>query len=250
MHLGWLVSKNREWVCLTLLPSFDWDRPEEATAVWQGFLVQPYLDSDLWPLLRRDFLNAFENTAKLGSEPTRSLYHQIARIAIHAPTWLSNAESQGIVTKASPEARQAIAWVFWSSLEAAGDRASSLWRDRIGPWLEVCWQPDEALKDPETTASLIRVAVATGDAFPEAVDAIEHRIARVSRADGAIFFIARSEAPERFPKPTVKLLDLVIDRRQKFFKGNLNSLLSKIAQNWPESQMDRTFLGLYEFSAA
>jgi hypothetical protein len=38
MHFGWLYSKNCAWMRDTILPSLDWSRPEEASAVWQGFL--------------------------------------------------------------------------------------------------------------------------------------------------------------------------------------------------------------------
>ena len=55
-----------------------------------------------------------------------------------------------------------VAFVFWRSLDAAGDRSATLWRDRIGPWLDACWQADEALKDRETSGSLIRMALPQG----------------------------------------------------------------------------------------
>jgi hypothetical protein len=247
-RLSWLFSKNREWVRATLLPSFDWSHPEEATAVWQGFLFQPNFYLDLWTALRKDFLLAFENAGKLPSEPLRCLYQQFARIVIHCPEWLTSDESQRIVTKAHHEGRQQILWVFWGNLQASGDKANALWRDRIGPWLAACWQPDEALKDPETSRDLIRMVLAVGDAFPEAVDSIEYGLTALNRAESAMFDISRSQVPEHFPQATLKLLDLVINRSQRFYKGDLVLALTRISQNWPEAGQDRRFLALSDFA--
>src|SRR4051812_12936408 len=70
--------------------------------------------------------------------------HQlVGRIAVREPTWLGDDEAQRIVTRAPHVGREQIAWVFWTSLDAVGEKAGSLWRDRIGHWLLTCWQLDD-----------------------------------------------------------------------------------------------------------
>jgi hypothetical protein len=170
IQLSWLFSDNPEWAQRTLLPSFSWDNPDEAAAAWSGFLVRPTMSDDLWEILGSNFIATFENTARLEPESARSLYHQVARIALQRPDWLSAEQCQRILMRATDEGRQQIAWLFWRALAAAKDKASALWRDRIGPWIEACWQPDSALKQADTSDSLLRVALATADAFPDAVD--------------------------------------------------------------------------------
>lgn len=139
------------------------------------------------------------------------------RIVIHYPDWLTNSDCQRIVTAADHTGREQIVWVFWRNLESADDKAAPLWRGRIGPWLEECWQPDEALKHPETSEMLIRMVLDTRDAFPEAVATIEYRLTTLTRAESAIFSVSRAQVPERFPEDTTKLLDLAIDRSQQFY---------------------------------
>lgn len=165
MHLAWLYAKRPEWTLATLIPSFDWNGPEEAKLVWEGFSFQANVDSALWSLLRKDFLATFENLGELGEESARMLYQLLGRIALHQPHWLTKPEYQRIVTKADHAGREQIAWVFWSNLDAVGDRAASLWRDRIGPWLTACWQPDEALKSDGAADHLIKMALAADDAL-------------------------------------------------------------------------------------
>jgi hypothetical protein len=249
MQLSWLFAKNREWTIATLLPSFDWHCPDEARVVWQGFLFGPRVQTDLWPLLRDSFLATYDNVEKLPSEALRNLYQLFAEIVVRQPDWLTNEECQRIVTKARRIGRELIAWVFWRNLEASGDRATSLWRDRIGPWLDACWQPDEDLKDPETSGDLIRMALAAGDAFPEAVDTIEHRLMAVKHAGEVIFEIDRTKMPEMFPAAATKVLDLSIDRSQRFYKPDLARLLARISSKWPGAHHDKRFIGLSNFAA-
>jgi hypothetical protein len=163
---------------------------------------------------------------------------------------LTNDECQRIVTKAPHNGREQIAWVFWRNLEASGDRAGSLWRDRIGPWLNSCWQPDEKLKDSETSGDLIRMALAAGDAFPAAVDAIEHRLTAVKHPEGVIFEVGRTRMPETFPAATTKLLDLAIDRSQRFYRPDLAKLLAKISSDWLGAHQDERFRGLSDLADA
>lgn len=249
MRLAWLFERRPEWTSSTLLPSFDWSHPGESEVVWEGFLFGGHFSLNLWALLRRDFLATFENLDKLGSETTRRLYQLLGRIAVHEPDWLTDDEAQRIVVRAAPIGRQQIAWVFWHSLDAAGDKAGDLWRNRIGPWLEACWQPDEALKDSDTAQNLIRAALSAGDAVPEAIDLITPRLASLDRAESTIFAVKQGKVPERFPQAAFKLLDRVVNRKQRFYKGDLQKLLARIAKSWPEAGRDSHFTDLSDFAA-
>jgi hypothetical protein len=249
MHLAWLFATQPQWVSATLLPSFDWNRPDEAKLVWQGFFYGPAFSEALWRALKKDFLATFENIETLDSEPARIFYQTVGRIAVHERNWLNNDEGQRIVTCAAASGREQIAWVFWSNLEAAGDKAASLWRERIGPWLAECWQPDEALKDEQTSHNLISVALSAGDALPEALDLIVPRLKTLDRGEGAIYAVGRSKAPDQFPTASLKLLDKVINRKQQFYKGELENVLARIAQAWPGARVDQRFLDLSNFAA-
>jgi hypothetical protein len=249
MRLAWLFARRPEWTSETLLPFFDWNHPEDAAIVWQGFSFGATFTPALWFALKKDFLAAFENLEKLDSEAVRILYQALGSIAIHEPEWLTNDEAQRIVTGAPHIGREQIAWVFWRNLDGAADKADTLWRDRIGPWLAACWQPDEALKDKETAHSLIMMALSAGDALPEAVDLVTPRMPTLDRAESAIFAIAGSKAPEQFPQATLKLLDRVVNRNQRFYKGDLEKLLTRVAQAWSGARQDSRFLDLFDFAA-
>jgi SIR2-like domain len=249
MHLVWLFARQPRWVSATLLPSFDWNRPDEAKLVWQGFFYGPAFSETLWTALKKDFLATFENIETLDSEPARLFYQTVGRIVVHEPNWLNNDEGQRIVTYTTPSGREQIAWVLWSNLEAAGDKAAVLWRERIGPWLEECWQPDEALKDEQTSHNLISLALSAGDALPEAVDLIVPRLKTLDRAESAIYAVGRSKAPDQFPSASLRLLDKVINRKHRFYKGELESVLARIAEAWPEAKVDQRFLELSNFAA-
>jgi hypothetical protein len=56
--------------------------------------------------------------------------------------------------------------------------------------------------------------------------------------------------PEDYPEAAFRLLYLVIDRNQRFYKADLEKLLTRISQNWPDSANDSHFRILKEFSAS
>jgi len=189
-------------------------------------------------------------SGQLDTEAVRVIHQLVGRIAIHETTWLTEDEAQRIVTMAPHIGRREIALEFWTSLDAAGEKAGSLWRDRIGPWLAACWQPEEALKSPETSLNLIRVVLAAGDALLEAVDVVAPRISALDHAESAIFLIAESKAPEQFPEPIVRLLDKAVNRGQRFYKGDLERLLARVAGAWTGAMRDPRFRNLSDFAAA
>jgi hypothetical protein len=92
-------------------------------------------------------------------------------------------------------------------------------------------------------------ALSAGEALAEAVDLVASRLPTLDRAESAIFAIARSKAPEQFPQATLKLLDRVVNRNQRFYKGHLEKLLARVAQAWPEARQDPRFLNLSDFAA-
>jgi len=248
-HMAWLFGSRPEWTSVKLLPFFDWIHPEEAKLAWKGFSFGATFSPNLWSALKKDFLATFDNLEKLDGEAVRIFHQLLASIAVHEVTWVTNDEAQRIVTRAPHIGREQVAWVFWATLDAAGDNAGFLWRNRIGPWLTACWQPDEALKAPETSTMLIRVALAAGDALPEAVDVVASRMSTFDRAEEAIFLIMQSRAPEQFPKPIVKLLDRAVNRSLRFYKGDLESLFARIASAWQEASQDPCFRRLSDFAA-
>jgi len=248
IRTAWLFGSRPEWTRAKLLCYFDWKLPDEAKLVWKGFTFGATFSPSLWSALRKDFIASFDNLGELDVEAVRVFHQLIGRIAIHEPAWLTDDEAQRIVTCAPHVGREQIAWVFWTSLDAAGKKAGSLWRDRIGPWLTTCWQPDEALKAPDTSMNLIRVALAAGDAIPEAVDAVLMRMSPLSHADAVIFLVKQSKAPEEFPEAAFRLLDKGIDRSQSFYKGDLEQLLRRIEGSWAKARDDSRFRNLSEFA--
>jgi hypothetical protein len=249
IHLAWLFGKRPEWTCGTLLPYFDWRQPDEAKLVWKCFIFGARFNASLWSALRKDFLATFDHLDQLDMEAVRVLYEVIGSIAVHEPTWLTYDEAQRLITMAPHIGRQQIAWILWTSRDAAAEKAGSLWRDRIGPWFAACWQLDEALKAPETSLSLIRVILATGDALPDAADAVVPRMSALDSNENAIFLLTQSRAPEQFPVPTVRILEKAINCRQRFYKGDLEVLLARIAGAWTEAVHDLRFRDLSEFAA-
>jgi hypothetical protein len=110
---------------------------------------------------------------------------------------------------------------------------------------------DEALKDPETSLRLIEMALAAGEAFPEAVATIRHRTVPPKRGEGAVYAIRHANMFSKFPEATLELLDFCIDRKEEhFYKGDLKTLLESIETAWEGAAQDQRFRSLSDFSAS
>ena len=249
-HLAWLFEQDSAWTRSAVLPLFDWDHPEHARVAWQAFMSRPSLSPSLWNEVKPHFLTAFRHLSDFTDRRRRDhLYQLVGRIALSEPGWLTDSEAQRIVTTADHAERTQIAWVLWSGLDAAAGRAAQLWRERVHPWLNACWQPDAALKDDETAQMLIMAALSAKEAIPEAIDLIVLRLPALNRPTSALMTLKRSGAPARFPFAALKLLDRIVNRNQQFYKGHLAQLLQEIATAWPEAACDSRYVELSEFAA-
>jgi len=164
IRTAWLFENRREWTCVTILPCFNWKSSNEAKLMWKAFTFGATFSAGLWSALRNDFLAVFDNLEHLDHEAVRVFHQLVGRIAVHEPTWLHDDEAQRIVTHAPHIGREQIAWVFWTSLDAVGEKAGSLWRDRIGHWLLTCWQLDD--RRPPRSSPSQRSGCWTGSSIP------------------------------------------------------------------------------------
>lgn len=248
-RLSWIHSLDADWAAQNLIPRFSWGQSKEAPLVWQGFLWQSRLTPELWRLIKSDFLCAMTNHEQLGKSKEQ-MCSVFGYICAHEPFWISAAEAREALRSIDAKGRAAVGSFLFRLLEAAGQKASTLWRNRLGPWVNECWPKDRALVAPESAFSLALMAVASGDAFPEAVSLVSPFLAPTPDYSIVTWKLNETSHPTDHPEEALALLSAIVDVQVRWPDHTIREVLDKIERGQPGLAADPRFRRIREYTRA
>lgn len=176
--LAFLENTDPAWISRQFLPRLNWPHAE-ATPLWRARAGCPIGRPSLITALNDDFLEAGRRAGATENVPGLA-YNliQVARWASDHPSIKAAAvltKVRAALATASPTLRERTAWAFWFWMagpkEEPFDHAAR-WRAEVGPVFDRIWPLDATARDPGASRNLVRMALESGDAFPEAVEAI------------------------------------------------------------------------------
>ena len=100
--------------------------------------------------------------------------------------------------------------VLVDGLEAADERAAEFWRNRVQPYLQEIWPQQLDRKTPRLLECFGRLCIAAGDAFPEALEELQHWLQSMLYAGHLLGRLKDSDLCNKFPAESLDLLDRVI----------------------------------------
>lgn len=172
-HLNWLYYIDPDWTESRLLAVADGDGPD-AQAFWDGYFWAARTPPV--PLYRR-FKPALISLARYGNN-RRSHVDTLAGMLLvgwagsddpsENDALVSDDELREVLIHAKDELRSQMLW----HLERWSEDTSSKWGESIVPFLTTVWPRQRAIRTPRTSASLVNLAVAVPDRFPEIVKLI------------------------------------------------------------------------------
>lgn len=114
------------------------------------------------------------------------------------------------------------------------------WRDIIGPLHDAVWPRERRFLEPSLSQHFAALAVGAGDAFPEALEQLQPYLVPLARL-GSIYEIDKSEAPDKFPSETLKLLWILCGPKsdREFYK--MPEILDRLVEADPLIETDRRF---------
>ncbi|HXG32875.1 MAG TPA: SIR2 family protein [Bryobacteraceae bacterium] len=253
-RLAWLYELDPDWAKQHLLKYFAWEGNPEAPAVWAGFLWRGDISPELWPHIKASFLDAFRHRAEMRQKAPKAwepLCRLFGIISIHRPGWISDKESREALRSMDPDGRRTVAHVIRQSLEGAGDRAETLWKERIGPWLERAWPKDQALREPDSSLHLAMAATYAGGLFKQAVDTIERFLVGT---EGWSVLVRRLLEQDQIlrsaPEATLRLLAAIVDRNYAWPDWDLRKILNQIREVDPRLEKRTEYRKLDEYLRA
>lgn len=157
-----------------------------------------------------------------------------------AAAWgISSTDAALALRNSRPQVHAAAAAVLveWSSKLSRPPEVS--WRTLICPLLEQVWPKEKVFRTKKTSLQLARLAICSGDAFPEALAYVRPYLGPLETLNSHLLFNS-SKHPEEFPLAVLNLLWTVLSgsSAESF---DIAQTLDRLLQAKPELEVDRRF---------
>lgn len=237
-----LFRVDQAWAEKNLLPLFSWKKSTvEARVAWQAFLRTPRLYYPLTAALKAEFLDTvrhYQELGQLGGQYVDFLtFVALDRTVMRMETFTDKelAKATGAL---SPEGLKMATQTLVRSLKNAGDQAPQHWHNRILPYLQHVWPKSDM--HVSFADKFARLAIAAGEAFPSAIEAVDMWLEPVEHPDLIVHVLHESKLCGRFPQDALTLLAKVITDQQRT-PSDLRACLDAIVASWPDAAKDRRY---------
>lgn len=243
-----LFSEAPEWTAVHLLPLTKWSSPF-APAAWSVLLRGNVPRPDLYAAIKVDLIEAGTH-----DEIDRSV-ESVASWLI-APLLWAQAPNGPIPEITAVEVRRALArsvesvrssaafWLSAAITQLPGDTAT-VWRERLGPLFREIWPLEPQCRSRSASLHLVRLALQTGDAFADAIDAIAPALSPLDSWD-IESWLGRDEDAKAFyasaPGALLTLFDAVVATEN--VPSGLLAMLERLVESEAALANDRRFLKL------
>jgi len=179
---------------------------------WEGFLWSPRLYRPLLLALKAEFLDTARHYADLGehAEQFAAIFTYAALDSLEGYTKDEFRDAfSAFPLKALQEAAQALS----QALEGAGEQREEYWRNRILPFWQNIWPKSRDLVTSNIAESLIRMSIAAGRQFPEALKTIYDWLVSIEHMHYVTHMLHESGLCSSHPETALRLLDAVVDEQ-------------------------------------
>jgi SIR2-like protein len=238
-HLIALYRVDPKWTVANLFPFFSWRHSSaDATAAWQGFLWTPRLYAPLLDAIKEDLLQTaghYEALGQFGRQYADMLtFAALEGVQTITPQQFAEA-TRALPPKGLAEAANTVA----RALEGSGEQRPQYWSNRVFPYIRQVW-PKSASPSRAISSAFARICVATGDAFPQAVNLLSPWL-QPGEDDLTVRRLAETNLGTEFPEVSLDFLGKIVDESDMFPPRELATLLAAIAASSPDLMTHQTF---------
>ena len=254
--VDWLYRNATDWTTRHILPRLRWERAtpsndlyEGVRALWGVVAFRGSITPDLVRVLGSDLWTAVQHYKELdrGEKLTRFFVH----VSISLETGLIDEstcrKTARIVIRDNP-------WHVGVALREVLDNydqpREQVWRKHVLPWLQRFWPREKKLNTGESSSALVEVIMATGDAFPEAVDwANGYLMALKDRQISTVCY--HKNTWKSHPRAAVGLLHRIVPKVgiDPWARGSLVEMLKTLREVDATIPQDSRFVELEQLAA-
>lgn len=206
-----LFRVDRQWTEQCLLPRLDWTvDPIEAKATWEGFLWSPRFYRPLLLAFKPQLLNTARHYDELGQHSQQ--FAAFLTYAALGPVDGYQAVEWRTAFAALPrEGLQESAQALAQAMEGSADQREEYWKNRIGPFWRDVWPKSRDLATSGIAESLARLAIATGEEFPNALTSVLDWLQPIEHPYYIFKRLQDSELCSRFPTHALRMLAAIVN---------------------------------------
>lgn len=236
-----LFRVDPDWTLRKLLPLFDWvASADQALVAWTGYLWSPRFYPPLMAIFKDNFLATSQFYLlldKYGQQYTSLL----AFAALEGNDLLNHDEISAAVQALPPKGLEELAEALVRLQSGAQSQRADYWENRTRPFVGRYWPKSADHISPAIASSFAQLIVETGDAFPRALEFLQHWIVRPVNVDQTVSRLSENGFDTRFPSESLALLDLLIHSESQWLPLQFAGCLKSIATAEPAIQADERF---------
>ena len=233
--LAFLYRIDPDWTDLAFFRRMN---PDDEAAfdphLWEGYIRFGRWTTDLLKAFKSLLLRTLQGSDLIPEEEVR---HRGVGLFIHMAVppdrGINRGEAKSTLWEVGTEGLCAAAEALGDILGGAGDKSFVLWRDTVGPWFAEVWPRRTRDTSMRLSQKLARMAVDSGDAFPDVVNAIEDILTPEEWSYTLHKLNQASDLVTRHPKAALALVDKIYSNDHGD-SGLLGELLETISTAKPE----------------
>lgn len=225
-----LYRVDSDWTRRYLLPVFNWnDYPEEAKAVWQGFLWAPRIYQPLLIELKDALLATASRHEQLDNYDTQFASF-LTHLALSKLEGFTDNEFKDAITNLSEKGIGQVVDTLYSAFSSSGDKKEFYLENRIIPFWQNIWPRSNQYKTKDVSESLAKLCIEAEEYFPTAFSVLQHWIIPVEHPDYVVHRLNETNIPKQFPEDALSFLNKLIEN-QIWRPEELSSCLELIIQS-------------------
>ena len=213
--MNWLYLRAPSWTCRNIVPRLRWrstansrERFAEVLALWSVVAFRGSIHPNLVPVLGADLWEAIQRHRAIPYG--QKLVGLFVDLSVNQTTEeVENAVGRQTAHKVIADSPLVVGGALRRLLHRGDRSREDTWRELVLPWLDRFWPREQELNTDQSSCALVEVVMASGGAFPEAVDWATHYLT-ASESRQILIVCHHTDMWKAHPHSTVVLLHRIV----------------------------------------
>ena len=240
--LAFLYRIDPDWTECAFFRRMDPD--DEATFdphLWEGYIRFGRWSTDLLRAFKPLLLRTLQGSDLIPVEVRHRGVGLFVHMAVPPDRGIDMSEAKSALWGVGTDGLPAAAEALGDILRGAGDKSFALWRDTVGPWFAGVWPRRTQDRSKDLSHALACMAMDSGDAFPDVVNAIED-ILTPEKFNAALYNLNQAtDLVSRYPDAALILADKIFGDHGHGDSDLLRKVLEAISTAKPKLKRTDSF---------